>query len=260
MSARAARGFLPALREVERGLAAPLPDRVRILTELEADLEALRDRLVADGLDPAEARRRALEALVPSPEALGELDRLHRTIYARVTAHVDEERLRLAERRALVVATGVVLLGEALTLLRVDLLSDPSPFLWPVLGLGALLSAVVLAKVFQLWVKGDHSAPARGLGAILGLSGTILGVGFGGVLLDLYAMAGAVEGDPDHLGRIATEWLMRDAALLSVTLLLALAGGLTWFVLRHWLTFVTGAHRAALGLENDDNPQNPRGA
>ncbi len=56
MNGRAARGFAPVLREVERGLALPIPDRIRILRELEYDLEELRDRLVAGGLSPDVAR------------------------------------------------------------------------------------------------------------------------------------------------------------------------------------------------------------
>ena len=69
-----ARGFAPVLREVERGLALPIPDRVRILRELEYDLEELRDRL-------------------------------HAPWYWRVTRHVTANRLRLAERAALAIAT-----------------------------------------------------------------------------------------------------------------------------------------------------------
>lgn len=53
------------LREVERGLALPIPDRVRILRELEYDLEELRDLLVTGGLAPDVARHRALRRSFP---------------------------------------------------------------------------------------------------------------------------------------------------------------------------------------------------
>ena len=65
MNGPAARGFAPVLREVERGLALPIPDRVRILRELEYDLEELCARLVAGGLSDEVARGRAVQALVP---------------------------------------------------------------------------------------------------------------------------------------------------------------------------------------------------
>ncbi len=41
MSTPAARPFLPALREVEGRLSVPIQERVRILLELEFDLEQL---------------------------------------------------------------------------------------------------------------------------------------------------------------------------------------------------------------------------
>ena len=63
VSAQAARGFAPVLREVERGLALPIPERVRILRELEFDLEELCARLVAGGLSEELARGRAQLAL-----------------------------------------------------------------------------------------------------------------------------------------------------------------------------------------------------
>jgi len=47
MSTPAVRMFAPVLRQVEQGLALPLPDRVRILRELKYDLEELYDRFVA---------------------------------------------------------------------------------------------------------------------------------------------------------------------------------------------------------------------
>ncbi len=167
MSGPSARGFAPVLREVERGLALPIPDRVRILRELEYDLEGLCARLVAGGLSDELARRRALQALVPDSATLRELDRLHAPWYRRVTRHLAADRLRLAERSTLAIATALVVIGQTVTLLSVDLLRDPSLFLWPVLGLGTLLFATVAAKVFSLWIKRDHTRPARRIGTIL---------------------------------------------------------------------------------------------
>lgn len=248
MSAAAVRIFLPTLREVERDLRIPIPDRVRILRELEFDLEEFCDRLVAHGLPADEARIRALEALVPDGTALRELDLLHASLYGRITRRLSGDHLRVLERSALAVATASVLLVQALTLVRANLLRDPSPFLWPVLGLGALLFAAITAKVFELWVKGDHSTPGRGLSGILALAGTTLAAGICGTFVDLYRLAGFLESAPELAATLASQWLVRDSALLSVSILLSLAGGLTWFVLTQWLTLVSVAHRDVLGL------------
>ena len=117
MTTDAVRSFLPILREVERELSVPIPERVRILRELEFDLEGLRSRFMAQGLPAEEARVRALEALVPDGTALEELGRLHAPTYLRITRHLSENRLRIIERSALALSTTSVILGGTLVLL-----------------------------------------------------------------------------------------------------------------------------------------------
>jgi hypothetical protein len=237
------------LREVERGLALPIPDRVRILRELEYDLEELCARFVAGGLSDEAARGRAIQALVPDRGTLHELDRLHAPWYRRVTRHLTADHLRLAERSALAIATASVVIVQTVTLLRVDLLRDPSPFLWPTLGLGALLFATVMTKVFELWIKRDHRTPAQGLSTILVLAGATVLTGIAGMFFDLYRLAGAFERAPELAGIVAGQWLLRDLTLLSISVLLALGGGLAWFVLNQWLSLVDGARNDVLGLK-----------
>ena len=251
MSSTSPRIFLPDLRELEKSLPVPIPDRVRILSELEFDLEELWGRLLAQGLEAEEAKARALEALAPDPGTIRQLGWLHAPIYRRVTLNMRDDRLRIVERSALAAATGGILLLQTLTLLRADLLRNPSPFLFPVLGLGALLVACVLAKVFELWIKGDHRNARGGLGLILGLSGIVLGAAFGGTLVDLVRLAGILERAPEMAGRVIPLWMVRESTLLSVAILLALFGGLVWFVLTQWLTLVASARQEVLGLGRD---------
>ncbi len=248
MTGQAGRGFALVLREVERGLALPIPDRVRILRELEYDLEELCARLVAGGLSDDVARGRAVQALVPDHATLRELDRLHAPWYRRVTRHLTANRLRLVERSTLAIATASVVIVQTVTLLRADLLRDPSPFLWPVLGLGALLFATVATKVFNLWIKGDHRTPAQGLSTILALAGATVLTGLGGMIFDFYRLAGALEKGSELADLVAGVWLLRDLTLLSISILLALGGGLAWFVLTQWLSLVDGARSDVLGL------------
>jgi hypothetical protein len=248
VSTRAARVFLPDLRALEPELPLSIPERVRILAELEYDLEELRARFEGEGLSPEDARARALDALVPDPAVLMDLGRVHMPGYVRLTRSVALDRLQLAERAALAVATAGVLVVQAFALLSADLLSDPSPYLLLVLALGALVFASAVAKAFQVWVKRDHRAPASGISVILGLSLAVLGAGVLGVVLDLYRVAGLAQASPPLADDLLTRWLIRDAALLSVAILIALSGALAWFVLTQWLAFVSEARRSVLGL------------
>ena len=251
--------FQPTLRRLDRDLTLPVPDRVRILRELEFDLEALSGELAARGMSPEKARARALDALVPDGATLRELDRLHAPHYRRLTRHLSPGRLRTLERSALALATAAVLLAESFLLLRADWLRHASPFLWPVLALGALLFAAIAAQSFRLWVKRDHQDPAANFRVILLLSGLTLATGVFGALADFFRLAGVLEAEPGLAGSLLPEWLAASSVLLSLSLLLALAGGLAWFVPAHWLSLVSGAHAELLGNSSRDiRPGAPR--
>ena len=107
---------------------------------------------------------------------------------------------------------------------------------------------MILAKGFQLWIKGDHADPGRGLGAILSVSGAILALGIAGIIFDLYRLSAVLERTPELAGTLTPDWLVRDSALLSVAIILSLAGGLAWLVLSQWVALVSGARLDLLGL------------
>jgi hypothetical protein len=252
MSAGSHRVFLPALRELEGRLSLPIPDKTRILAELEWDLEALWAGMVAQGITADEAEKKALQTLIPDVHTLEELGRLHAPLYRRATEGVRNERLRLLERSALALVMAGVLAFQTYALLQADLLGNPSPYLWPVLGGGALLLGTIVAKAFQLWIKGDHRHPDRGVQFILLLSVLILIMGISGTFMDLFQFTQILEATPSQLQLLAPTWLVRECTLLAISILLAMAGGFFWFVITQWLTLVRGAHRQALGLDGQE--------
>jgi hypothetical protein len=249
MSAHAERVFLPLLRELESHLTVPIPARVRILRELEFDLEELRRRLEAEGLSRESARARALEILAPDAATVHELERLHTPAYLRLTRDVRGDVLRIAERGALAISAGIVLVIEATLLSGVDVLRAPSSFIWPVLALGALLFAAVVAKAFELWVRRDHRSPERGLAAILALSVSTALTGLAGAFVELYRLVERLEASVGPANVLALEWLVRSSGLLAVAVLLAMTGALAWFLMAHWLALVTGTRAALLGID-----------
>ncbi len=257
MTGRSERVFLPALREVEGRLRIPLTRRMRILRELEYDLEEMRARFVSHGMSQEEARSHALEVLVPDGAALSALGRLHAPLYRRATRGIATDRLRMIERGALAAATVSVLVIETFVLLQADLLRDPSPFLWPVLGLGGCLFALVVAKAFLLWVRADDAGRV-GLGGILGLAAGTVGAGVAGVLTDVYRLAGTLAQGHAMTTTRLVHWLVREAAMLSVAILIGLAGALAWLVLSQWLTLVVAARRELLELPHGDTFSNGR--
>jgi hypothetical protein len=252
MSAHAHSAFGPALRAVADGLSLPISDRVRILRELAGDLEALTDRLVDEGLPVEEARQRAEEALVPDAETLGALGRLHQPLYARLTRRVAAEKLVKWERWALGATTASVVALGVSAITTIDPGRSVAPGLWPVLILSGGVFAAAVAKTFQLAIKGDHGAPGRGLGVIIGLSCVTLLVGMGGAVVDVFTLARTLEAQPHLAGELLPAWLFRDATLLLVTMIVAMVGGLGWFVLRQWVARLEEQRREALGITRNN--------
>jgi hypothetical protein len=247
MTSSANGAFAPVLRAVEQGLTLPIPARVRILRELGADLEELMDRFVDEGLPPDKARAMALDALVPDPVTLEALGELHSPLYRRVTRRMSTHRVRLAERSLLVVSTLAILVLQAVTLFRANLLQRPSLFLVPVLLSGGVVFGLVVWKAFRFWIKKDHFHPGSGLRVIFAASGVTLALGICGFVFDFYWLAVILERSPELASTLVSDWLIRDSALLLVAILIALSGGLAWFVLSQWLAWVTGARHELLG-------------
>ncbi len=243
------RAFLPLIRELEGQMTLPTPDRLRILRELEGDLEAMRDSFMAGGMPEAEAVGRAREVLAPDPVTLQRLGALHQPRYHQATRGVAADRLRLLERSVLAACTGAIILAAALMLARADLLASPSPFLFPMLGLGALMAAAILSSVFRMWVRFDDDQGPR-LALVLLIAGAAITLGVVGTIVDFYRLAGRLAQNPANDLLLATEWIIRDAALIAVALVIAMAGGLTWFVSTQWLTLVRGERIEFLDLKS----------
>ena len=108
-----------------------------------------------------------------------------------------------------------------------------------------------VAKVFTLWIKGDHRLSEQRFTGILALSGLTLATGVGGILFDVYSLFSVLERTPDLAGILVPEWMVREAALLSVSILLAVAGALAWFLLTHRVALLSDDRRAVLGLDHD---------
>ncbi len=244
------RGFGEELRDLAERLDLPQPMRSRILLELSADLADLASALEAEGVGRVEARRRALDVLFPSGEALRELERLHRPLYRRLVDRFSEPA-RHGLERALLTVLALMLGGFGAWLLAgAELLRDPTPFLWPVLVVGALVLGMGGGKLFQLYVKKDHDRARLGRGMwglpVAGAAAAVLG--FGGAVADLYVVAGAVAGSPDRAALELLRWLRQDMALLSVALLIVSAAGLLWLSSAVGIARVEQAEAMALGL------------
>lgn len=70
-------GVVETIERLARTPLLPAHRRLALVEELAGDVEGLALRLESEGIPSADARRRALELLAPSPEAVRELEGLH---------------------------------------------------------------------------------------------------------------------------------------------------------------------------------------
>lgn len=242
-------GFEAEIRRVAEQLDLPQPVRSRVLMELAADLEDLAAALREEGMEAGEARRRALESLLPSTAALSELRGVHRPLYQRLVDRFSE-RARHRLEQLLLVAISAVVLGVGIgALARTHLLSSPSLFVWPLLGLAVLIVGLGSGKILQLYVVKDH-APARlrrGMFLLPVLAGASGSVGVIGLVLDFYATAAAVEADVRLQAVLLLDWLRRDMPMLALALLVTVLAGLFWFVASVRIAHIEQAEAEALG-------------
>lgn len=235
------------LTRIEAGLMLPIGRRLRILREVAADIEDLRDQFIAEGLSVQEAQARAVECVEPDAETLEVLTRLHRPAYDRLTGSVDPVRIMRMERGLLLVSTGVLLVGLLFSLGSQRLINDPSPFVIPALVAGGALISAVLMAVFQTVVRGSEHLHQSSLRRLLWLAVVVPCLGVGGFVMDSFTLAGILERDPDQVGQLLVPWLLQEATLLAVILAFSLVGSLAWYVLWQWKAATELARAQLLG-------------
>lgn len=226
--------FTPELRRIAAALDLPGPVRARILLELGGDLDDLRDALVAGGMAPEEAHRRAVDILVPEPEALAALAGQHRTFYQRLAEGLADPVRHRLERAGLVGGVAALLTLALVVLGDFDLLVDPAPATIPLLATGAALGGIALWKLFELHVLRDHRPRRlrRGLGWMPAIATAALVLALGGVAVDLYLVAGHLEAGATDRASLLLAWLRRDAAMASLGLIVGSLAIVLWI----WLS------------------------
>ena len=226
--------FTPELREIAAALDLPGPVRARILLELGGDLDDMRDAMVAGGMAPEEAHRRAVYALLPEPAALAALARQHRPFYQRLADGLADPVRHRLERAGLIAGVATLLTLGLVALGDFDLLIDPAPATLPLLALGAALGGLALWKLFEVHVRRDHRPRRlrRGLGWLPVVATAAIVLALGGVALDLYVVAGHLQADAADQISVLLAWLRRDAAMASLGLIVGSLAIALWI----WLS------------------------
>lgn len=236
--------FADVLQQAHERLQVPEPSRNRILLEMASDLEDSYQYYLSQGLEEAEAIRRAEAAFGTSDETLKSLARIHQTSAGGFADRLSGMAGRVWERVLLL----AILLFEMWLVLEF-LSSDwfffyVSPFVWPIAGVAVTAFAVTIWKLYQIFSKtsGEVRRLRCGLGALLFLAGASLGICCCGFLFHLqrFFRINAPQA-PESLFMNFAGWMIQISSMMTVGLLTAMLTALVWFVLTN---LVARAERA----------------
>jgi len=150
--------FAPFLKQLERELDVPYPERRQVLDELDGHLDDLYRAYLDDGESSESARDRAIITLGVDGDTVSSLSEVHRTAVANALA-------RLPRSLSLGLEYGGIML-VALSLISVTLFQEAAMiqfileggfFMIPINVAGLVIVVLTVERVYSLFVKKDHS-------------------------------------------------------------------------------------------------------
>lgn len=226
--------FAAVLRRASDRLELPESIKSRILLEMAGDLEDLYQHHLDQGLDPAEAARRAEEAFATSDEALRHLANIHRSGPGRLTDRLTSPVETWWEKVLLVVLVAAFVAITATTATHERFFLVVSPFVWPIAGLAVAAFGVSLWKLYQVFFRrpADVRRLRSGLGGLLFVVVASLAVSVSGFFFHLYQYAArAFAGAPETVFRMYGVWALLTSTMMILGLLTAILTALVWFLL-----------------------------
>jgi hypothetical protein len=113
------------------------------------------------------------------------------------------------------------------------LFEKASPFVWPVLGFSLMTLSIAICQIYRLYIKKDHEVRRLRAGLDWLLAGGLLSLlaGITGTLYEMYRMALFSFAEVDRALIFLVDWALESSALMIVSLDVAIAAGIVWFVL-----------------------------
>jgi hypothetical protein len=109
-----------------------------------------------------------------------------------------------------------------------------SRFIWPVTGVAVLALVIALAKMTTLSLRTtiEPLRQRRGLATMIFLAVTGLGLGWYGLIIETFLAARRIAADMEGINHYAARALIGSSATLVVSMLVAIAIGIMWYLLR----------------------------
>lgn len=225
--------FAEILRRTNERLDLPQPAKSRILLEIASDLRDLYEAYLEQGLGEEEAARRAEEKFDLSDEALTELIQIHETFLRMLLGRISEQAQTKWERALLTLVVFFIASFSGRELFSARLLERASPFVWPVLGISLATLSIAVFQSYRLYIKKDHDVRRlrAGLHWLLAGGAFSLLAGLTGTLYEMHRSVALSVAEVEKALLFLVDWALRCSALMIVSLDVAIAAGIIWFVL-----------------------------
>jgi hypothetical protein len=254
--------FKPLLIDINKKLELPQPTKSRIILEIAADLNDTYQLYQSQGMSEDDALAKAKQKFDLDEHSLNELIYLHRSHFRRWFDHLSASAQTWWERLILICLFAFVLITGGITIMKIPLVEEASPFVWIILLLLIVSAAVFLQKIYQIYIKKDHHLPnvKRGLPFLIFMSGITISFSMLGYYWQLYSfkeyghiletkLVYLLHTTDDSFPRIFTlliEWMIESSAFIMVGMFSTIVIALMWYFLMSKVSKIEEAEAAIL--------------
>ena len=180
--------FKTLLMNINNKLELPQPTKSRIILEISADLNDAYHIFQSQGMSEKEAIGAAKQKFDLDKRSLNELVHVHQTSFRRWFDHLSTPAQTWWERVILICLLTFIIISGGVTIMKVPLVDQASPFVWIIFIFAIIASTVFLQKIYQIYIKKDHRLiiVKRGVPFLLFISGLSLGFCMWGYYWQLY--------------------------------------------------------------------------
>jgi hypothetical protein len=254
--------FKSLLIDINNKLDLPQPTKSRIILEIAADLNDTYQLYQKQGMSQEDALKSAKQKFNLDEQSLNDLVSIHQTTFRRWFDHLSASAQTWWERLILLCLLAFVLITGGITVMKVQLIEQASPFVWLIFALLIIAGMVFLKKIYQIHIKKDHhlSKVKRGLPLILSLSGATLVSCMWGYYWQLYSfkeyghiletkMVYLLHTRDDSFPQVfhdLTNWMIASSSFVMIGMLAAILIGIMWYYLMMKVSKIEQAEAAVL--------------
>jgi len=253
--------FSDLLKDLNRRIKMPQPEKSRILLEIAADLNDAYAYYRERGLSREDALQKARDKFELSDEAIDQLSRLHDNVFHQWMLNKFGSSQSLCERILFTVFSLFIIVAAVYAAMTTAFYTNASGFVYPVpfILIGVLILSAV--KIYRLYLKEDHGVTRinAGMGAFKIFAAANLFAGISGYFAELYFSGSKVLFlgplfiismlDVDYVETFVLDFMIKTSLLIMMCMLTVMITGIFWFIIANKISKIEQAEAEILLAE-----------